>query len=582
MRTHKFENLCGKRISILLYVWLKVIASGVAKSPTDVQWYSSSTLLAASLSSEDGDNPDGKATSSSSIDACISFLREQEFIRLDKVPLLLGKLSTDKRRVAELVGVEERFLIRAAKGNVPTHTARQQHLLSVHRRFHTALILEELVNEAPLNQVARKYGCSKGQLQSLQQSASTFAGMVTVFCSKLGWYNLELLLAQFQNRLNFGVQRELVDLVRISLLNAQRARLLYNSGLTNPASVATASPREVERILRNAVPFKSGRQAVDEKDFEAAERRAARCIWASGKKGLTEAEAAELIVMEAKHIVRAELGSIGIEWNPRDVNKKTVELDCESGDQTGDLNKDGKGRMGRKEADGAKTGRKDEADNNGEGSYNEMEMETDQSKPQEVKHRVVNLGEECKEQMGSTSKKGVVVKDINDKSQRSKVGKDQQAARERVDLGKTSTGSNFPRKNSGLKVKGLSVVHQQSVLVGSERNKPVQSKTKFVPYSKGAVKDGGAVKQICVEEKTCENVDKGGGHVAVSRDVNKAEVRNQFNKNKSGSAEMKNKNGKTQLTDKVERKLTVDEDRNQDHDDREDGKRDICRKYQRT
>ncbi|PIK47986.1 hypothetical protein BSL78_15134 [Apostichopus japonicus] len=351
---------------------LEVIASGVAKSPTDVQRYSSSTLLAASLSSEDGDNPDGKATSSSSIDACISFLREQEFIRLEKgedggetfLPTQLGSatlasalsphealavftelqrarksfvlenelhilyqvtpiydnikpdwyqflcfwetLSTDKRRVAELVGVEERFLIRAAKGNIPTHTARQHHLLSVHRRFHTALILEELVNEAPLNQVARKYGCSKGQLQSLQQSASTFAGMVTVFCSKLGWYNLELLLAQFQNRLNFGVQRELVDLVRISLLNAQRARLLYNSGLTNPASVATASPREVERILRNAVPFKSGRQAVDEKDFEAAERRAARCIWASGKKGLTEAEAAELIVMEAKQIVRAD------------------------------------------------------------------------------------------------------------------------------------------------------------------------------------------------------------------------------------------------------------------------------------
>lgn len=80
--------------------------------------------------------------------------------------------------------------------------------------------------------------------------------MVTIFCSKLGWYNLELILAQFQNRLNFGVQRELVDLVRISLLNAQRARLLYNNGFTSTASLATASPREVEHILRSAVPFK--------------------------------------------------------------------------------------------------------------------------------------------------------------------------------------------------------------------------------------------------------------------------------------------------------------------------------------
>ena len=42
-----------------------------------------------------------------------------------------------------------------------------------------------------------------------------FPGMVTVFCAKLGWTNMELLLAQFQSRLTFGVQRELIDLVRL-------------------------------------------------------------------------------------------------------------------------------------------------------------------------------------------------------------------------------------------------------------------------------------------------------------------------------------------------------------------------------
>ena len=35
-------------------------------------------------------------------------------------------------------------------------------------------------------------------LQSLQQAASTFAGMVTAFCHKMGWLNLELLIGQFQ------------------------------------------------------------------------------------------------------------------------------------------------------------------------------------------------------------------------------------------------------------------------------------------------------------------------------------------------------------------------------------------------
>ena len=79
--------------------------------------------------------------------------------------------------------------------------------------------------------------------------------MVTVFCNRLSWYNLELLLGQFQSRLSFGVQRELVDLVRISLLNAQRARALFNAGYQTTASLATAEPVTVEQIIRNSVPF---------------------------------------------------------------------------------------------------------------------------------------------------------------------------------------------------------------------------------------------------------------------------------------------------------------------------------------
>ncbi|XP_072036827.1 DNA polymerase theta-like isoform X3 [Amphiura filiformis] len=223
-------------------------------------------------------------------------------------------LSTDKRRVAELVGVEERFLVRAARGNIPKHTAKQQHTLAIHNRFYTALILNDLVNEMPLNAVARKYECARGQLQSLQQNAATFAGMVTVFCGKLGWYNLELLLAQFQNRLNFGVQRELCDLVRVSLLNAYRARLLYNNGYHNVSDVANAKTTEIENLLRIAVPFQSSRRAVDEHQYEAEERQQTRCIWATGRKGLTEAEAASIIVSEAQQILQNDLGVTGVQW----------------------------------------------------------------------------------------------------------------------------------------------------------------------------------------------------------------------------------------------------------------------------
>ena len=142
-------------------------------------------------------------------------------------------------------------------------------------RFYTTLILNDLVNEVPLCAVADKFNCSRGVLQSLQQAAATFAGfysnpyhreflfnvclffvgMVTVFCRRLGWYNLELLLSQFQSRLTFGVQRQLVDLVRLSLVSGQRARVLYNGGFQTVASLARADMKSVEALLRNSTPF---------------------------------------------------------------------------------------------------------------------------------------------------------------------------------------------------------------------------------------------------------------------------------------------------------------------------------------
>lgn len=109
------------------------------------------------------------------------------------------------KRVAELVGVQEGFLARSVSGKVIAKTEKQQRQMAVHKRywqtytehlymicislfvlyfsscelfhrFFTTLVLHDLVNEVPLGTVASKFSCSRGQLQSLQQSASTYAG----------------------------------------------------------------------------------------------------------------------------------------------------------------------------------------------------------------------------------------------------------------------------------------------------------------------------------------------------------------------------------------------------------------------
>lgn len=132
------------------------------------------------------------------------------------------------KRVSDLVGVRQSFLLKMIKG-ASTQSCDQK-LLKIHLRFFTALILNDLVNEITYPNILAKYGCQKGFLQTLQQSAATYSAMITVFCNRLGWFNLEMLVHQFQSRLTFGVQRQLVDLVRIKLLNSNRARLFYNAG----------------------------------------------------------------------------------------------------------------------------------------------------------------------------------------------------------------------------------------------------------------------------------------------------------------------------------------------------------------
>ena len=207
---------------------LEVIVSGAATSVLDVERYAACTLLAAQLPAQ------------VSISDCVQFLLESQFIKQQEsqyvatrlglaclasslapdeglavyaelsrarrqfvlenelhliyliVPIYAAvswpkldwmgflsmweELSEDMKRVGAIVGVEERWMIRAMRGTLRLTDTDQRRSLAVHQRFYTALALHDLVNEVPLSQVAEKYGATKGMLQSLQQAASTFSG----------------------------------------------------------------------------------------------------------------------------------------------------------------------------------------------------------------------------------------------------------------------------------------------------------------------------------------------------------------------------------------------------------------------
>ena len=230
---------------------------------------------------------------------------------------LLEALPVSSKRIAKLVGVEESFITRAIRGNINMNSPADRSKVDVHKRFYSALVLSDLINEVPLNEVSKKYSVSRGQLQTLQQSAGTFAGMVTVFCNRLGWKNLSMLLRSFQTRLNFGIHQELIELVRISVLNAQRARILFSAGYHTVVHLANADVGAIEQVLRNRNPFKSKRKSETAKlnnaESSDVSESGEKKIWVLGaKKAISEKEAAAVIIGEAKQLVVDDLRLMGI------------------------------------------------------------------------------------------------------------------------------------------------------------------------------------------------------------------------------------------------------------------------------
>ncbi|XP_014662038.1 PREDICTED: DNA polymerase theta-like [Priapulus caudatus] len=271
VRRHAGDSLSGSMKRAIL----EVIVSGVASSPGEVERYAACTLLAISLGDE-ASQTDG------AIASCVEFLTESEFIRLQDVD------------------GETRY--------IPT-----QFGCAV---LASALSPDEAISVFAQLQRARRCFVLSSELHTVYQVVAPSGGMVTAFCNRLGWHNMEMLLDKFQSRLTFGVQRELCELVRLQMLNGQRARMLYDGGFRTVASLAAATPAAVENMLRNSAPFESDKKVEGETEFDVADRKQSRCIWVTGQKGLTEHEAALAIIAEAQQLLSEDVGLLGVCWKP--------------------------------------------------------------------------------------------------------------------------------------------------------------------------------------------------------------------------------------------------------------------------
>ncbi|KAG8349163.1 putative DNA polymerase theta (helicase domain only) [Trypanosoma vivax] len=166
---------------------------------------------------------------------------------------VLSRLSDDRQRIAQMLGVDECFVQQRAMG-LSGACGDNSNLMFTTRRFFVAMMLADLLSEVPVAVIEQRYQCSRGQLQSLMRSASMFSSSITSFCHAMEWYSLEAVLASFVKRLGFGVKPDIVPLMEIRGVQPPRARALWCAGFRDPAVIASSSPAELIQRVKSSSP----------------------------------------------------------------------------------------------------------------------------------------------------------------------------------------------------------------------------------------------------------------------------------------------------------------------------------------
>ena len=119
----------------------------------------------------------------------------------------------------------------------------------MHSRFYNALILQDILQEKPLNSISNEYEITRGDIQGLQMQAADSSGILQCFCERLWWNGLSILFSRMNQRFNMGVQDELLELWRIRSLKPEKARILFNAKITTIEELKDRSHDELFKIL---------------------------------------------------------------------------------------------------------------------------------------------------------------------------------------------------------------------------------------------------------------------------------------------------------------------------------------------
>ena len=165
----------------------------------------------------------------------------------------LTQISDPRLSVAQMIGL--------TAGKLNTARSRGYGGISdtSFKKFYLALALQELINEHPIHEVSSKFNIPKGTLQSLQTNAASFANMASTLCEYSGLSLFKVGYSDLVSRLEYGVSKELVELMHLPSMSPKLARRLFKSGFLQPKMLANLKD---DTPLRKAVEAEFKNQKI--------------------------------------------------------------------------------------------------------------------------------------------------------------------------------------------------------------------------------------------------------------------------------------------------------------------------------
>lgn len=166
------------------------------------------------------------------------------------------RLDVTDKNIARLVGVKPMFLAKMqGHADYELTSDADKEDLRLHTRFFHALVLRDLGSGLQIKLLAERFYVDRGKIQQLQRMGAMYAGMISVVCTQLKWQHFGTLFKHFRDRLAFGVQESLVDLMRLPSMTKRIATALVEDRIDNLADLAEANLDTIADICYRIIAF---------------------------------------------------------------------------------------------------------------------------------------------------------------------------------------------------------------------------------------------------------------------------------------------------------------------------------------